>query len=100
MKMLYKLNSILYCMTEYDIVCIIHDDKKRIVRVRLAGSNKDFTINDILRLIREKHRFFTYKDGRRIPVFRGRHPITHTPLLTANLNDQSENNLDFLPHCK
>lgn len=86
-------------MTEYDIVCIIHDNSKRIIGVKIAGNNKEFTIDDILRLIREKNRFFTYKDGRRIPVFRGIHPITHKPLLTTDLNDHSENNLEFLPQC-
>jgi hypothetical protein len=86
-------------MAEREITCIVHDTKKRITHVGLAGSNRKFRIRTIIRLMGNGHKFFTRKNNRKAKVVKRTHPNSRRKYLTTNPDSTNENNLDFLRQC-
>ena len=86
-------------MKEFEITCIVHDDKDVIVNVGVG--EKVFSVQEVVGWIQEgRYGFYTNKDGKRVEVYVKEHPESRRLFLTTDPDDTKINNLDFLPYCK
>ena len=85
-------------MADCWITCIVHDDKKVIIKVGIAG--RLYTVQHIVNCINGKtDTFYTMAGGKRADVYAKKHPTSGRWFLTTKPDSLDENNLDFLPQC-
>jgi hypothetical protein len=86
-------------MNEYKIICKVHDNQKRIIKVGLEN-NKLYDVETVAKWdIENKYSFYTMEKGKRAKVYGKIHPTTGRYFLTTEPDGIKENNLDFLPDC-
>ncbi|MCK5017736.1 MAG: DUF3892 domain-containing protein [Candidatus Peribacteraceae bacterium] len=87
-------------MGNYRITCIVHDDKKVIIKVGIENENARYLVKEIVDWInRNEHTFYTLERGVKASVYAKQHSTSGRWFLTTKPDDSNENNLDFLPQC-
>ena len=84
----------------YEIVCVVNDKNRVIIKVGLSHSVMKRTIEEIRKMMANGDIFHTLKRGMKAKVYAKQHPSTGRWFLTTSPDSIEENNLDFLPECK